>query len=210
MKTSLSVLIVVVWCSSASGAPSVGIQDFGFETNRFWIDVAVTDFAELAGQNLGGIAMGCTLSGLGTGHLGVDAPAMRLTGGQWSAEVAPRTYAWASFTSMSTAANTGGVGDLTTFGMLNDPLQAVPVSGDAVVCRFLYAWDNILPEEGSIVIHLSGDVGEPLPYLIDQNFDEVDAGVSNNNLAVPEPATMTLVVLGLSGIFIRERRRHTA
>lgn len=208
MRTSLSVLIVVALCSSASGAPSVGIQGYGFETNRFWIDVAVTDFAELAGQPLGGIAIGCTLSGSGIGHLGVDAPAMRLTGAQWATEVAPKSYAWASFVSMSTATNLGGVGDLTAFTMLSDPLLAVPVTGDAVVCRFLYAWDNLLPEEGSIVIHLSGDVGEPLPYLIDQNFDEVDAGVSNNDLAVPEPATVTLVILGLSGIFIRKRRSH--
>ena len=192
--------------SAAGSPPEVSIQGWGFVPNTFYVDLGISDFGDLAGQDLGGIAAGCTLSGSGIGHLQTNAPGMRLTGAQWAALVSPKSFAWSSFSSMSTAASLGGVDELTTFAMFNESLLAVPVDSGDVVCRFLYAWDNILPEEGSITIHISGDVGEPLPYLLNESFQEVTAGVANNDLSVPEPATLTLVAMGLAGLLTRRRK----
>jgi len=204
------VMVVLAWVATASAAPEVEIKAFGFRTNVFYIDVAAGDLAELAGQQLSGIAMGCTLTGPGIGHFQGNAPAMRLTGPQWAAEVDPETFAWASFDEMSTATNFGGVDDLTSFGILDLDLTPGPVSAGEIVCRFLYAWDNIeLDDDSYVRIHISGDEGEAQPYFFDQNVDPVYASVANNDMAVPEPATVGLLVMGLAAVTARARRRRS-
>lgn len=193
---------------AAQAAPEVRIGGFGFETNAFYVDVEASDLGELAGQSLTGIGIGCTLTGAGIGHLGPNAPAMRLTGPEWAGLVAPKPFAWASFDTMSSAANAGGVDDLTAFGMLDLDGTPGPVSAGELVCRFLYVWDNIYPDEGTISIVLSGDEGVAMPYFLDQNGNPVSATVGNNGLSVPEPATLALVGFGLSSALVRRRGRR--
>jgi len=210
MLRIMSAVMVMLACAAvAFAAPEVEIKAYGFRTNVFYIDVGVSDLSELAGQRLGGIGIGCTLTGPGIGHLQGNAPAMRLTGPQWAAEVDPETFAWASFDEMSTASSFGGVDDLTTFGMFDFDLTPAPVSVGELVCRFIYAWDNIELDDDTLVrIHLSGDEGEAQPYLFDENTDAVYATVRNNDMAAPEPATLCLLAAGLAGLLVRARPKR--
>jgi len=210
MLRAMSVVLVLLGgVAVVSAAPEVEIKAYGFRTNVFYIDVGVSDLGELTGRRLAGIGIGCTLTGPGIGHLQTNAPAMRLTGPQWAAEVAPETFAWASFDEMSTAASFGGVDDLTVFGMFDLDLTPGPVSLGEVVCRFLYAWDNIEVEDATYIrIHVSGDEGEPAPYLFDDGGDPVYATVRNNNMAVPEPATLGLLAAGLAALLGRARSKR--
>ena len=210
MLRVMSVVMVLLACAAVAwAAPEVEIKAYGFRTNVFYIDVGVSDLGELAGQPLSGIGVGCTLTGSGIGHLQTNAPAMRLTGPQWAAEVAPETFAWASFDEMSNATSFGDVDDLTTFGILDVDLTPGPVSVGELVCRFLYAWDNIELGDNTIVrIHISGEEGETQPYLFDQNLDPVYATVRNNDMVAPEPATLGLLAAGLAVLLGRRRPKR--
>jgi len=210
MLRAMSVVLVLLGCVAvASASPEVEIKAYGFRTNVFYIDIAVSDLGELAGQPLSGIGIGCTLTGPGIGHFQTNAPAMRLTGPQWAAEVAPETFAWASFDEMSIATSFGDVDDLVTFGILDADLTPGPVSVGELVCRFLYAWDNIELDYATFVrIDISGDEGEVQPYLFDENIDPVYATVRNNDMRVPEPATVCLLAAGLAALLGRARPKR--
>ncbi len=207
---AVGILLSVV-CGASAQSPVVTIQSTGFQGNTFYIDVALADAGALAGQKLGGIGLGATLSGNGLAHLQTNAPGMRLSGPDWATMLEPQTFAWASFDELSNSGNFGGISGLTTFSMFDlDLTPTVPAPGE-LLGRFVYAWDG-LPLVGgqSITIHISGDMGESQPYLFDQNADPVYAVVDNNDMVIPEPVSTSLLSGGLALLALRRRLRRQA
>lgn len=127
-------------------------------------------------------------------------------------------------------------GTLVTWIMVDNLVVGTsPEVGD-VVAQFRYVWDGVLPDAGSITIQIvsdgaiftSGDSGWELSttgtaYFLGPISDEswqidgvvantgaglpgMPMAVANNFLAIPEPATMGLLGLGLVALVVRRRR----
>lgn len=123
-------------------------------------------------------------------------------------------------------------GSMLTFGIVNDPRFTAPADVDDVMVRFKYEWDGVLSPADWFTINICGDgafaadgtINNPAPYFIagmvsdwqliegsvwndGYGLPQVGLLVSNSGMivAVPEPATLSLLAVGLSALILRRR-----
>jgi hypothetical protein len=201
MKAAMA-LVVLAACSSAALAdPMVSVVNRNFDAaaGEFSFDVVFGGLG--AGEDMTGVALGVNFSGAGASHLTLDASRNQYGGSAGQGMVTPAVFAWGYSSSLSDSAVSGS--SFQSFVFLDEDLLGSTIHNGDIAAHVITAWDGVVFSPSALTLTLQGDdPGTSLPYYFDAGADPHDLQV-----AVPEPATMSLLAVGLSGLVIRFRRR---
>ena len=210
MKRLLATAAILLLVSSASASPLLLITDASIDLNIMYFDLAMVDNQGMT-ETIGGFGAMAVLSGADAPRFASRPDLVRgLTGTQMSALVAPAPYAWAPFFLPVTATSYDNGTVNMAFGQnawfLTEHVALNTLEPGTVLARFYFEWlDPAGPELTDVRIEcLSYGGVDPYPVFSDSDGNSI-AGI-----ILPEPATMTLLAVGLLTLIAGQRRRRSA